>query len=310
MSPRQLTRLAALLAAALVLWGVLAIARRAPADAVPTLAMPRVDTAAVDTVVLTRHGDSARLVRVAAKQWQVNGHPAASDAVAGLLRGLADTTGWTEQVAESRTSQPRFGVSEDSGQHVRVVAHGRTVLDVVTGHQTADYGGIYLRRTGGDATYALHGGLAEAVTRGLDDWRDKHIVAVAPDSVATVTLERAGRSYTLHRSGPTWHFGSGGLADSSAVASLLSQFRDLSAVGFATPAQADSITFARTAPHVRLARANGTALASLAFDSTAGRVWARADSGGPVFELTTFTLGQLVPPDSTLRPKSKAPRKS
>jgi Domain of unknown function (DUF4340) len=303
MSPRQLVRLALVLAAAIVLWGILAIARRPPADAVKTLAIPKVDTAAVDTVVLTRRSDTARLVRVARGPWRVNGYPAALDAVTGLLRALADTTGWSEQVAEHRASQERFGVGADSGQRVQVITHGRTVIDVVTGARTADYGGLYMRRTGDDAVYAVHGGLADAVNRSISDWRDKHIASVAPDSVVTVTIDRGARMYTLRRGRQGWRFDSGAPADSAAVASLLSQYRDLNAVGFATPAEADSATFARARRGVRLVRGDGTAIVGLRFDSTSSHVWARADSGGPVYQLSSWTLGQLTPPDSTLKPR-------
>jgi Domain of unknown function (DUF4340) len=307
MSSRQLVRMAGVLAAAIILWGILAITRRAPSDAVKTLTLPKIDTAAVDTVVLTKRTDTARLVRATHTQWRVNGYPAATDGIAALLRGLADTTGWSEQVAESRASEGRFGVSADSGQDVRVTAHGRTVLDVVTGGRTSDYTGVYVRPAGQDAVYAVHGALADGVTRSITDWRDKHIVSVSPDSVATIAVERGSRSYTLRRDSHGWHFANGGPADSSAVASLLAEYRDLTAVGFATPAQADTANFTRAPRHARLTRANGTTLASLEFDSTAAHVWARADTGGAVFQLTSWTLGQLTPADSTL--KAKTPHK-
>jgi hypothetical protein len=307
MSSRQLVRMAAVLVAAIVFWGILAITRRAPSDAVKTLTLPKIDTATVDTILLTKGADTARLVRAAHAPWRVNGYPAASDGVAALLRGLADTTGWSEQVAENRASEGRFGLSADSGQDLRVVAHGRTVLNLVTGGRTTDYTGVYVRRSGEDAVYAVHGALADGVTRSIADWRDKHIVSVSPDSVGTIAVERGARSYTLHRGGHGWQFSGGGPADSAAVASLLGEYRDLTAVGFATTAQADSANFKRAPRHARLARANGTPLASLEFDSTAAHVWARADTGGPVFQLTSWTLGQLTPADSTLKPKT--PRK-
>jgi hypothetical protein len=304
MSSRQLVRMAAALVVAIALWGVLAVARRAPSDAVKTLKLPKIDTARVDTILLTRRADTARLVRVAHADWRVNGYPAATDGVAALLRGLADTTGWSEQVAENRASEGRFGVGADSGQAIRVIARGQTVLDLVTGGRTSDYTGVYVRRSGEDAVYAVHGALADGVTRSITDWRDKHIVSVNADSVATIAVQRGSRSYTLHREGHGWQFASGGAADSSAVASLLGEYQDLTAVGFATQGQADSANFKRTPRHARLTRANGTSITSLEFDSTAAHVWARADTGGPIFQLTSWTLGQLTPADSTLKPKT------
>jgi uncharacterized protein DUF4340 len=305
MSPRQLARMGGVLVAALLLWGVLAITRRAPADAAKPMALPKIDTATVDTVLLAQHGETVHLTRAARGPWRVNGHPAASDAVEALLRALADTTAWSEQVAVSPASHERFGVAADSGERVQVSSHGRTVLDLIAGKRTGDYGGVYVRRSGDDPVYAVHGGLADGLTRPIGDWRDKHIASVAADSVATIAIQRGGHNYTVQRERQGWRFGSGSTADSAAVASLLNQYRDLTAMGFATTAQADSAHFGRGDRHARLLRANGSSLLSLGFDSTAAHVWVRADSGGPVFQIAAWTLAQLAPADSTLRVKAR-----
>ena len=305
MSRQQLVRLGVALAGVLLLWGILAIVRRPPSDVPPTLAWPRIDTAAVDTVTLTQHGDTTRLVRATGGHWLANGYPAASEAITALLRGLADTTGSSEQVAVSSALHGRLGVTADSGTHVRVDSRGRTVLDVVAGRRTTDYGGVYLRRTTEQPVYTVRGTLADGVTRGIGEWRDTHIAAVVPDSVTTIQIRRGGRSAQLRRSAHGWEFASagGGPADTSAVAALLNQYRDLRANGFAPKAQSDTTRLARAARHMTLGGKGGWPLLALGFDSAANTAFVQADSGGPVFQVGTWMLAQLLPADSALRPK-------
>jgi Domain of unknown function (DUF4340) len=295
MTQQQLLRLAGALGVALLLWGVLAIVRRPPNDRPERLTLPKFDTAAVDTVTL----GPTTLVRDG-KSWLANGYPAASDAIADLLRGLADTSAWSELVAESKSSYGRLGVGADSGQHVRVIGHGKTLLDVITGKHTPDYAGVYLRLAHAEPVYALHGGFATALTKTADDWRDKRIVAVAPESVATIAIQHGKNSYTLRRTNPGWKFADGRDADSTTVNTLLGSYRDLRASGFATAAD-----FKAAPLHAKITTKSGAALANLAFDSTAGGVYARADSLGTVFRIESWMLGQLMPADSTLRLKKK-----
>jgi len=268
MRKQQLMRLLGAFGAALLLWGVLAVVRRPPSDRVEHLALPKVDTGAVDTIafgttVLARSGAS----------WRVNNYLADPDAVAAMLRGLADTSATTELVAESKASHARLGVSADSGKRVRVVSHGKPVLDLIVGQ------GIYVRRPNEDAVYAMHGGIASVASKSLDDWRDKRIVSVAPESVATATVQRGAHTITMRR----------GVGDTTKLTTLLGSYRDVRATGFA-----DSMS-AHPTLRARLLGKSGNTLADLVFDSTAGGVRVRADSGGTVFRLDTWMLGQLVP---------------
>ena len=270
MSRQQLIRILAFFGGALLLWGVLAIVRRPPSDRPERLALPKIDTNAVDTValgpiVLTRSNGS----------WRVNGHTTAPEAITELEKGLADTSATTELVAESKTSHDRLGVGADSGKHVRVIAHGKTVLDLIAGQRAQ----VYVRRANEDAVYALHGGIASSVSKTLDDWRDKHILSVVPDSVATATLQRGPHTLTIRR----------GVADTTRLNTLLGSYRDLRAAGFA-----DSMS-AHPTMRARFTSKSGATLVNLVFDSTATGVYVRADSGGTVYRLDTWMLGQLLP---------------
>jgi hypothetical protein len=283
-SQTQLVRLIGALIVVMVLWGVATLVRRPAADAAARLPIARVDTATVDTIVLVRRQDTATLVRVGG-QWRVNGVTASGQSVTGLLRGLADTGSNSELVATAPASQVKLGVATDNARRLRVVARGQTVVDLLTGNRTPDYGGVYARKVGDDAVYAWHSGeIATAMTRATPDWRDRRIVAIPADSVATVEARRGARTMVLRRS-----------ADSVALAKLLAQYKDLNASGFATPAQADTANFTRQPRSIRFLRADGTAIAELSFDSTSLGVWTRRASGGPVYRIEGFQLPPLLP---------------
>ena len=308
MSAKQLLRLAMVLGAVLLLWGAVALAsRRTDTESELRSILPKIDTAAIDTIVFAAPADTSVLVRLRGKAgWQVNGHRAEQQNVADLLRGLADTEQTPELVARSPSSHARLRVSDDSGRRVRLISRGKTVADFVAGKQSVETGGIYLRKAGASEVYVLRGDLANALGRSSDEWRNHTIAQVTPDSVATIAISRGGKSYSLKRRGATWSFASGAPADSAKVVGLLTSYRDIKASGFGTKARQDSHGGQprRTA---RLLDRRGSPLLSLAFDSTKSGLWVRvspplpAETAGEAYRLEEWTADQLTPPDSSLR---------
>ncbi|OYV66663.1 MAG: hypothetical protein B7Z72_10945 [Gemmatimonadetes bacterium 21-71-4] len=307
MTNKQLVRLAGLLAAVVVAWGVLALARRHGADRPEGLTLVRIDTAAVDTIAFTTAHDTAVLARSADGTWRVNGHRAMKGNVQQLLAALRDTTTWSELAAESRASHAAMGVSADSGQRVRIAGHGGPLLDLVTGHQTMDATGLYVRRSGSDPVYTLHGSLVAALTHALSEWRDKTIASVAPDSVEKIEVSRGREAYALVRAGKGWRLAGGAAADSSAVASLLNQYHPLAASGFATAAQADSASFVHPSARVRFFGKGATPLLDLAIDSTKSGVWARTGAKPSVFEFDFWQLVNVAPTKKSVTAGVKKP---
>lgn len=306
MSAKQLKQLAGVLVAAVALWVVLALTHRSPGDAPVGLALPKIDTAAVDTIALVQGHDSAIVTR-AGTAWRVNGHPAAMATVQQMLAALVDTTNRSDLASESRSSHTALGVAAGSGKVVRVVASHGPGLDLIAGHNSSDYRGRYVRLASDSAVYDLSGPLAQAIGHALSDWRDRTIVSVPPDSVQRIVLDHGRTSLTLARSGKAWKLASGATADSGAVAQWLGHFHPMSASGFATAAQADSARFAHPTARVRLFGAGKTPLADVAFDSTASRVWVRADTGRSVYAVESWTLSDVAPPLSTLLPSEAPP---
>ncbi len=303
MSPTQLARLAMVLGALLLLWGAASLARRGsrgPSES-DRFALPAVPRDSVDSIVITRAADTARLARRDSATWTVNGHRASQSAVQDIFAALADTARRTELVGSRSASHGGFGVDSAKGARIRLVRGDSTLVDLVQGNRGPGLEGGYFRFGGDSAVYLVGGNLAQALERTSDELRDKRIGGVTPDSVARIEVTHGRRSYAVRRDSTTWSLVPGGRADSAAVAELLSSYGEVDAAGFATRAQADSAQFARPDRRLALLRADGSPLLTLAFDSTATGFWVRASGDSTVYRMDTWSADRLTPPDSTLR---------
>lgn len=303
MSGRQLLRLAVLLGVLLLLWTVAAMMRRGGYDPGEgeAFAPAGIDRALTDSVRIVAPEDTTVLARKDSATWTVNGHLAAGSAVSDLFAALSDTTARSELVAERPGSHEGLRVDSSGGTRIRIY-HGDTLaMDLIMGQRSADLDGGYFRQAGDSAVYLVRGRLAEVLGRDTDAWRDRRIAAVARDSVTRIDIRRGRRSYLLRRGEQGWTLDRGMAADSSAVGRLLEAYAHVEAGGFASPAQADSARFDR-ADRLAVLRGGGEApLLTLAFDSTQGGFWVRADSGSTVFRLDSWSADRLTPADSTLR---------
>jgi hypothetical protein len=310
MSARQLLRLVLVFLGLLVLWGAAALGRRhgTAKGAGESLRLPAVPRGAVDTVVLARAADSVVLARQDSTAWTANRFPAAMQAVNDLLGALADSGVGSELVAERPSSQADLGVDSTGGTRVRVRSHGKDLIELIAGHRSPDFSGGYARLPGQDRTYLVHGRLVETLTRPADEWRDHRIAAVSGDSIGAVEISHGARRYQLRRAGTKWTLSSGGAADSTRVAGLLASYRTIEAGGFASKAQVDSARFSPPDRRVRLLRKDGSALLTLVFDSTAGGMRVKSDTGKIVYTMDAYVADQLAPADSSLRPP-RAPAK-
>jgi hypothetical protein len=303
MTPKQLARLAMILGALLLLWGAASLARRGsrgPSES-DRFAIPAVGRDSADSVIITRPADTTRLVRRDSSTWMVNGHPASQAAIQELFTALADTARRTELVAGRSASHSALGVDSAKGAGIRIMRGDSTLADLVQGNRGPSLDGGYFRVAGDSAVYLVDGNLAQVLERSQDEWRDRRIAAVAPDSVARIEVGRGQRSYVVRRVGAGWVVGWGGPADSAAVAALLADYRQVEAAGFATKAQGDSAKLAHPDRRAALLRADGTPLVTLAFDSTANGFWLRAGEDSTVYRVDTWFADRLAPADSTLR---------
>jgi len=304
MSPRQLRAVAIGLAALLLLWLASELLSKRSDRITASLGLPPVSEAAADRVTITRGADTAALVKGADTAWTVNGYAASRQAVTELFAALRDSTP-AELAAESPGSFARLGVDSTGGRWIRVAGGGRTLVQLITGQNGPAFGTLYVRRPGDTRVFLWRGRSLPGPTRGVDEWRDKRIAGVEPDSVRALEIARGKERYALGRRGRRWTIAGRGPADSAAVTRLLETYRSLAAAGFATPRQADSLRARRPSRRATLRGSSGRLLLALAFDSTAGGTWVyRADGpAGTVYRIEPWTVDQLTPARQTLAPK-------
>lgn len=306
MTARQLRRLALAFAAVAFLWGAAEILGPGSDELgrETGFALPALTAADVDTVKILRPADTVVLAKVSPTAWTANGHPVAPDAITGLFDALAQSR-VAELAAQSASSHARMGVDSASGKRVQFIKGGSVVAELVVGQRGPGYQGAYVRRVDGDGVYLLRGRLPDFAERILDDWRDKRIAEVTPDSVREIqVVRRAGRgSYTLRRAEGGWQFASGTPADSLAVQRMLDQYRTLNAGGFPTPVQLDSVNLLRPDRRVTLLGGSG-ALVDLLFDSTAYWWSVKRADRDDIYRLESWRVEQMMPVDSTLKKKT------
>jgi uncharacterized protein DUF4340 len=309
MSPHNLKLVAVGLALLLLLWGASALLSRGSDSVRGSLDLHAPIMADVDAITIVKGSDTIALARQSTTAWTVNGHPAALASVTDLFQALRDTTP-PELVAQDSSSFRRLQVDSAGGRWLRLRRSGKVQLELVVGGRGPDFESAYLRRPGDAHVYLWHGRLGSLADRTLDDWRDKRIAALAPDSVAALEVVRGKERYALTRAGKAWKL-NGAAADSGAVARYLDRLKTITAAGFATQNEIDSTRTARPGRRltVRSARGGGVLL-SLAFDSTAGAFVVRhvAGSGGEgatVYRMNTWDVDGLTPASRSLLPTKK-----
>jgi hypothetical protein len=301
MSAKQLKQIAVGLLVLVLLWGGLKLFNKTSDTTTAKFALPAITAGDVDTIRISGSGDTLVLAQHGADAWSVNGMDASLPAVNDLLGSLKGIT-VGELVAQSATSHKDLGVDSTSGKHLVISKGAKTLVNLIVGDHGPGFEGVYVRRPAENAVYLIPGNLGNSVDKGLDDWRNRTVAKVDPDSVRAIAVRLKRGGYVLRRGEKGWQFASGATADSGAVHRMLEQYRNLQAGGFPTKAQEDSIHFTHPTRRVTLQGASHP-LADLVLDSSTSWWWVRRADGGTVFRLGTWRLPQLFPADSTLRPK-------
>ena len=304
MNPKQLKRVVIVLAVAVVFWILAEILGGGPDDLETAFVLPALQMSEVDAVTIRRPSGAIALRRIGDSTWTVNGHKAAESAVQDLFAGLVESSE-AELVATGSTVHRRMGIDSVEGIFVRFENGGERLASVVFGKQGRAYDTRYVRLEGQDFVYQYSGQLTRVVDRGEDDWRDKKILSIEPDSVGRVVARRSEGDYTLNRGEDGWVIERGGAADSAAVHRMLNQYSSLQASGFATDAQVDSVDFSRPERSVTLFGLHGDTLASLALDSTSSAYWVRVASDSIIYRILQWKANQMIPADSTLREREE-----
>lgn len=306
MSAKHLKLIAIALAVLLLLWGGSELFSHGSDTVTGSLAIPAMTAAEVDTISFVKKADSILLVKHGA-DWSANGHRAVPDAVSDLLRALNDSVR-PEVVAQDTSSWTRLGVDSAGARWLTVRRGVKGPFRLILGARGQDYQSMYLRHPGDPRVYLWRGSLTNLADRPVDEWRDKRIAALQPDSIVAVDVQRAKDPYTLKRTGKVWTL-KGAATDSAAVARYLDRLKTITALGFATPKDIDSTRAARSARRLAVRGGHGLLL-SLAFDST-GAVYlvhhlAGVGGEGPtVYRMNSWDVDGLTPASRSLLPTKK-----
>jgi hypothetical protein len=307
MSAKQLKMVALGLAVLLLLWGGSELFSRGSDTVTGSLAFPPLAPADVDSIALLHGSDSVVLVRQSATVWTVNGHRAVAADVTALLQALRDTVR-PEVVAQDVSSFARLQVDSAGGHWLWVFRGGKPVFQVIVGGRGSDYQSVYLRRPGDARVYLWRGTLVGMAERRADDWRDKRIATLEPDSISALDVERGKDRYALRRSGRSWTI-NGRAADSAAVHRYLDRLKSITAAGFATPKEVDSTKTLRPKRRLSVRRSDGLLL-SLTFDSTATGFVVRhlggvGGEGTTVYRMNTWDVDGITPASQSLKPATQ-----
>jgi hypothetical protein len=298
MSARNLIRALGVLAGLLVAWGAVVMFRGSFSDSGTGLALPPISAAEVDGIEIVATAETLRFARSGAA-WTVNGAAADAEQVRKLVAALADSAVTSELVARNPVSHARLGV-DSAGRRLVVRKGGDVLLDLVIGSPGGGFLSVYARQADADDVYQVRGSLGGMVGRDAASWRDRRIAALVADSVGRIAIRHGAVETVLARTGDAWMVGDAP-ADSGAVRRLLGALADITAIGFASPAEADSLDFEKPDRRLTVFGRGADTLLDLLVDSTQAGFRARAASRPDVFQLDFWRVNELTPAAATLR---------
>ena len=299
MSALHLRRLALIVAALLVLWGLSALLGHRSDQLRGSLVLPSLPATITDTITISHGRDTVALVQGSPRVWTANGHPATPGSGSDLLRAIGDTA--PRDVASISASSFGRMCVDSTAWTLRVgpAAHPRFTL--LVGTQGDEYGTGYVRLAHSDTVYQWRGALPSLVRRPLDGWRDHHLVSIPADSIQSIEVTQHGKRYAVRREANGWTVGAA-RADTLKIKVLLAQFANLSVQGFGGPATADSLAHAkhRVQRTVTVRGKSATPLLALTLDSAAGAFWVTRPGDPDVYRLANWQVVQLTPAGDSL----------
>lgn len=295
MSERTLKRLVGALAVAVGLWIVAELLSGGSGSISASGELARffddVDAESLEAVRMTRADTTISLEREG-ERWTVNGFPADSGAVRRMLDELPEME-VGELVATNPANHARMGVAEDSAVVVELVVAGdaRTIL---VGDAGPRFGTSYVRAPGTDEVHLLEGDLRSSARRGLEQWRNRTMVAIDSAAVSRIEVEKDGDAYALVRGDSVWTLEGGDSVRAPAVQGILSQLARLVASGFV--ADGDSIGALPLSSRTVAYGSDGDVLAEVTVGEGSGERWARAAGDEYVYRVSTFRADRVAPP--------------
>ena len=155
-----------------------------------------------DKVVLTKTGNSWDVVS------QGKTYKADQNMIKNILGEIAKLQ--AERIAANDKSEwEKYQVSDTAALHVSIDSKGKSAENVIIGkfsyQQNPQKFTTYVRLVGEKEVYAVNGFLSMTFNRSANDFRDKTLVNVRPESITDITFTYpADSSFTLKQSGSKW----------------------------------------------------------------------------------------------------------
>ncbi|MGB8413110.1 MAG: DUF4340 domain-containing protein [Candidatus Binatus sp.] len=177
------------------------------------------------TIEIDRDGDHWKIVKPA---------PYAADdmAVRTALSTLVNAKA-SDFIADAPGNVTQYGLEKPHLTATVVLKNGEQ-QSMLFGFKQSEQGksGIYVRRGERAPVYAVAGYVMSSLDKSALDFRNRTIVKVDPEAVATVKVKNSDGDFTLQRAAADWNVIAGGKtteADVPVVERLLNQLRDLKA---------------------------------------------------------------------------------
>jgi len=248
----------------------------------------------IDSVTIAFAGGNIRLVR--GDGWTVNDFEAVAETGESLKRALEQAR-IGQLVSRNPSNHDRLGVTA-GGRFVKVYLERDLEMSFILGNRAQVFDQAYVRRPNEDAVYTLEGSLVDLVNRGVDDWRDREILAASRDDIQRVEITHPDDTVALVRSDSAWLVEpSGAAAASGAVVNLLGQLAGLRAVGFAASAVTDTLSWDSATAEVRVLGPGEFVLGELAFLRREGEgvgYYVRRAGSPVVYTVSSYTGDQIL----------------
>ena len=149
-------------------------------------------SANVERINISSANSDAIVLKRTDNEWQVTAdlktfYTADIPAVEALLESLAQLT-TASMVSRNSDRHALYEVSPETGIQIEVLGGGGTLANVLIGKSGPNIFSTYVRIAEKDEVYLVDGILQNAMSKTLNEWRDKTVFAFNPDRVTTYTV--------------------------------------------------------------------------------------------------------------------------
>jgi len=252
-------------------------------------------------------GGSLRLER-GERTWTVDGLQVDMSKIESLLGAISQFSS-SVLVARNPDNHAALGVSDSTGRRIDVFTEAGGPYSFHLGNRDATAGGYFVRSTGDARVFRVDGPVGGYLGRERDGWRNRVIASTDTATVRDLVIRREGDEIVLRRSDAGWEL-DGVVADSTAMAGLLSMLPTLAVSSFPTDEEAASADFSAPDVELDVFAEGGDDVTDrelvlglrLVQDVEAGDWLVRKVDGDEVYRLAAFSARRLLPERSTLVP--------